>query len=101
MAGLTKQANSKLYGVVFEISSENWPIIQHKEGAVTGMCVERAVRLRAGGREVQGIAFVTSPSRVAMDGPVSPRFVEALVRGARSAGLPPDYVQRLEANTPK
>jgi hypothetical protein len=32
-----------------------------------------------------------------MEGPVSTRFIEALVRGARSAGLPEDYVRTLDS----
>ena len=35
-----------VHGLVFEISEKDWPIIQHKEGVVTGMCVERPVRVK-------------------------------------------------------
>ena len=42
------------------------------------------------------VAFTTRPERASLDGPVSARFVEALVRGARAAALPEVYVARLE-----
>jgi gamma-glutamylcyclotransferase len=95
VAGLTDATGSKVYGRLFEIAGKDWPIVQHKEGFVTSMCVERTVRVRVGGQEVEATAFVTNPRRASQDGPVSPRFVEALVRGATSAGLPADYVAKL------
>jgi gamma-glutamylcyclotransferase len=97
VAGLADKAGSSIFGRVLDISAKDWPIIQHKEGAVTGMCVERAVRLRVGDKDVEATAFTTSPARASQDGAISARFVEALVRGARAAGLPADYVTRLEA----
>jgi hypothetical protein len=59
------------------------------------MCVERLVRVRVEGQELQATAFVTSPRRASTEGPISQRFIEALVRGAQSAGLPADYLERL------
>jgi gamma-glutamylcyclotransferase len=97
VAGLADKAGSSVFGRVFEIGGKDWPIIQHKEGAVTGMCVERPVRVRLDGAEVDAIAFTTRPDRASLDGPISSQFVEALVRGATSAGLPPRYVAQLLA----
>jgi len=97
VAGLTDKPGASVHGRLFEVSGKDWPVIQHKEGAVTGMCVEREVRVRAGGRELKAVAFTTRPDRASLDGPVSPRFVEALVRGAQSAGLPPAYIEKLQA----
>ena len=95
VAGLKDEKGSVVHGVVFEISEKDWPIIQHKEGAITGMCVERDVKLLVDGNEVKACAFTTNPGRQRSDGPVSARFIEALVRGARAAGLPASYVERL------
>lgn len=97
VAGLQDRPGSSVYGRLFEIAEKDWPVIQHKEGAVTGMCVERTVRVRAGGEELEAIAFTTNPRRASDEGTISARFVDALVRGARSAGLPPEYVERLAA----
>ena len=95
VAGLQDTAGKSVFGRLFEIAGKDWPIIQHKEGFVTGMCVERLVRVRVEGKELQATAFTTAPRRASKEGPISPRFVEALVRGAQSAGLPGEYVERL------
>ncbi|MFY1827603.1 gamma-glutamylcyclotransferase [Myxococcus fulvus] len=96
VAGLADAPGGRIFGRLFEIRGQDWPIVQHKEGFVTGMCVERAVKVRVDGQEVEATAFVTNPRRASQDGPVSPRFVEALVRGAQAAGLPAEYVERLK-----
>ncbi len=48
---------------LFEIAEKDWPIIQHKEGAVTGMCVEKAVTVKVGGKTVQATAFAVQSTR--------------------------------------
>ena len=48
--------------------------------------------------ELEAIAFTTNPRRASSDGPVSDRFVEALERGAKSAGLPAEYIASLRAS---
>lgn len=95
VAGLADQPGARVFGKVFEIAEKDWPVIQHKEGFVTNMCGERPVRVKVGGKVVEATAFTTRAERRSSDGPVSTRFVEALVRGARSAGLPEDYVGSL------
>jgi len=96
VAGLADAPGKSVFGRVFEIASKDWPIVQHKEGAVTGMCIERAVRVRVDGQELTATAFTTQPRRATLDGDVSARFVQALVRGAESAGLPAPYIERLK-----
>jgi hypothetical protein len=95
VAGLIDAKGSSVWGRVFEIAEKDWPIVRHKEGAVTGMCVERPVRVKIDGQIIDAIAFTTNPTRASMEGPVSSRFVEALTRGARAAQLPEDYVRSL------
>lgn len=96
VAGLRDEPGASVHGVVFEIAEKDWPIVQHKEGAVTGMCVERPVAVTlASGEVVEATAFTTNPVRASADGPISDRFVEALIRGARSAGLPEAWATKL------
>jgi gamma-glutamylcyclotransferase len=95
VAGLEDRQGERVFGRLYRILSQDWPIVQHKEGAVTGMCVERSVRVRVGGRELDATAFATNPRRRSLDGPVSQRFVDSLIRGAESAGLPADYLASL------
>jgi gamma-glutamylcyclotransferase len=96
VAGLVAKPGSVVHGRLFQISEKDWPIIQHKEGVVTGMCVETPVQVDVGGKLVDAVAFTTNPVRRSSDGPVSERFIAALARGARSAGLPEDYIRTLE-----
>ena len=95
VAGLVDRPGARIYGLVYEIAGADWPILEHKEGAVTGMSIERPLRLRVDGEERTAFAFTTRPDRARLDGPISGRFVEALLRGAASAGLPPEYLERL------
>lgn len=96
VAGLTDTPGRTVFGRLYEIPGKDWPVIQHKEGAVTGMCIERQVRVRCDGQELTATAFVTAPQRRSSEGPVSAPFVEALARGMRGAGLPAEYVARVE-----
>lgn len=98
VAGLKDAPGEAVHGRLFEIAEKDWPIIQHKEGGVTGMCVEKPVRVRVGGEVVDAIAFATNPSRASSDGPISTPFVEALTRGAKSAGLPDAWLSKLSGN---
>jgi hypothetical protein len=98
VAGLVEQPGERVFGQLYRIGAKDWPIICHKEGAVTGMCVESTVRVRPigeGTAELTATAFVTNPQRRSLEGPVSQRFLEALARGGQAAGLPPDYLARL------
>ncbi|HZX43862.1 MAG TPA: gamma-glutamylcyclotransferase [Myxococcaceae bacterium] len=96
VAGLEDRSGSVVHGLVFEVRPRDWPIVQHKEGLITHMCVEREVRVRTAAGERTATAFTTAPGRRSVDGPVSARFVEALVRGARAAGLPQAWIASLE-----
>jgi gamma-glutamylcyclotransferase len=95
VAGLAETPGAAVHGRLFEISDKDWPIIQHKEGAITGMCVEWPVKVEVEGKTVEAMAFTTRPERRSAEGEVSSRFVEALVRGAKAAGLPHSYVQSI------
>ena len=97
VAGLQDAPGKSVFGLLFAIAEKDWAIIQHKEGVVTGMCVERTVKVKAGDKVVEATAFTTNPARASSDGPVSDRFIEALVRGAKSAGLPDVWVSSLSA----
>jgi gamma-glutamylcyclotransferase len=95
VAGLADEKGGVVHGLVFEISEKDWPIIQHKEGAVTGMCVERPVQVKVAGGVVEATAFTTNPQRASTEGPVSDRFVEAITRGAQAAKLPAEWLTKV------
>lgn len=95
VAGLIDKAGSSVWGRLYEIPAVDWPVIQHKEGVVTGMSVERTITVFANGKEFTAAAFTTSPNRSSLDGPVSGRYLDSLVKGAQLAGLPAEYVAKL------
>ncbi len=95
VAGLIDKEKSVVYGLVFEIPAKNWPVVQHKEGVVTGMSIERNVKVIVDEQVLEAIAFTTSPSRVSLQGPVSEAYVAALVRGAQQSGLPENYLKSI------
>lgn len=95
VAGLADAKGRSVWGRLYEISEKDWPIVQHKEGGVTGMSVERPVKVKVDGKLVEATAFTTNPQRASTDGEISPRFVEALVRGATAAGLPEGWISGL------
>ncbi len=96
VAGLVDRPGSQIYGRVFEIPAIDWPVVQHKEGVVTGMSIERPIKITVDGKELHATAFVTNPTRASTLGPISERFVEALISGAQQAGLPMDYIASLK-----
>ena len=95
VAGLADAKSSSVWGRLYEIAERDWAVIAHKEGGVTGMSVERPVRVRVGDEIREATAFTTNPKRASTDGPISDRFVEALIRGAKSAELPDAYIATL------
>jgi gamma-glutamylcyclotransferase len=98
VAGLVDRPGVSVHGLLFRIPGKDWPIIQHKEGFVTHMCVERPVRVQLAGEVFEATAFTTAANRRSSDGPVSARFLDALVRGAQSAGLPATWVASLRGS---
>jgi cation transport regulator ChaC len=95
VAGLVDKKGSEVYGRLFEIVDQDWPVVQHKEGFVTGMAVERPIKVLVGGQEIEAIAFTTSPARQSLQGPISERYLQALIEGATRSGLPKEYVDSL------
>lgn len=95
VAGLADAKGKSVFGRLYEIAGTDWAIIQHKEGAITNMCVEREVRVTVDGEIVIATAFTTRPERRSLDGPVSDRFVKSLVSGARAAGLPDAWIDSI------
>lgn len=83
-------------GLVFEIPDSHWPIVQHKEGIVTGAAVEMPLKVLVGERGtkiVDATAFVTHPDRVSKDGPVSVRFLETVLGAYKARGVPQGAIE--------
>lgn len=96
VAGLTPKTGTSVFGRLFEIPVVDWPVVQHKEGVVTGMSIEKHLIVNVNGTEFEATAFITSPSRASLEGPISERYIEALINGATQSGLPQAYIDKLK-----
>lgn len=97
IASLTKRPGRSVFGLLYQLRPEAWPIIQQAEGGRGGKFVELAVQVRAAGRLQSATAFASHPDRRVLKGPVSESYAEALARAAEAAKLPQPYVLRLKA----
>lgn len=95
VAGLTESKGASVYGLLFEIPAKNWPVVQHKEGVITGMSIEQKIQVVVDNKHLEAIAFTTSPQRTSLEGPISQDYIEALIRGARQSQLPEDYIKTI------
>jgi gamma-glutamylcyclotransferase len=95
VASLRPAPGEQVFGLLHDIAGPDWPIVRHKEGGLTGMCDELAVRVLVDGATVDATTFVTRPARASMDGPVSQRFLAAMLAGASSAGLPAPWLEQI------
>ncbi len=82
--GIVPAPGREVWGMLWDVRAEDWPVLEHKEGVVTGLCVPMTVRIEAD----DATAFTTNPARAASGGPISSGFLEAWARGARKSGLP-------------
>jgi hypothetical protein len=96
IAGLAKRPGS-VFGRLYRIRDEDWPIIQRAEGDRGDKVAEIPVTVKVGGKSVQAIAFSTHPLCATTKGPVSESYTQALVTAAERAKLPAEYVERLRA----
>lgn len=73
-------------------------LVDHKEGAVSGLFEPFEVTLDAGGARLAAIAYRAAASRrLPAEAVPSPAFLDALVRGARARGLSAEWIARLVA----
>ena len=101
VATIVADPSDTVWGVVFELTDEDLRVLDGYEGCrgdddPTSLYVRRdfPVRLADGG-SVNAIAYVM---RRRPEGNPSKRYLGAITRGARSHGLPTDYVDRLAAH---
>jgi cation transport regulator ChaC len=98
VAGLADRRGQSVFGLLHEVPAAHWPQVRQREATTTGATQERTVRVRrADGHVLQATAFTTDPVHSSLQGPVSERFVDALLQAAERARLPEDYLEKLTA----
>jgi gamma-glutamylcyclotransferase len=98
VASLAEDPSDHVEGLAVPMPGASRGLVDHKEGAVSGLYVPVAVTLETAAGPLPALAFRVAPSRrLPADGPPAPAYLEALLRGARASGLTAAWIARLEA----
>jgi hypothetical protein len=98
VARLVDAPGQRIPGLLRTLSPQEGAALARLEQRLALATVEREVRVRtASGAQVTARAFTPPAVNPAPRGPVSVSFLVALARAAERAGLPADYVERLQA----
>ncbi len=98
VASLAPAPGDVVEGLALPMAGEARGLVDHKEGAVSGLYEPFPVTLETDGGPVPAVAFrVSAARRLPADGPPSPGYLDVLLRGARATGLSPGWIARLEA----
>ncbi len=98
VASLVRDPEGRVEGIAIPLPGTSRDFVRHKEGVNTGLYREIDVQIVRGGEKLSAIAFVAADDR-ALSGeePASPKFLDAMIRGARARGLSEGWVKALES----
>lgn len=100
VASLAEAPGQHVEGLAVPMAAEARGLVDHKEGAISGLYEPFAVRVvpLAGGDAVSAFAYRgVAGRRLREEQPPSPGFLDALIRGARASGLSAAWVAGLAA----
>jgi hypothetical protein len=100
VASLAESTGEYVEGLAVPMPGAARGLVEHKEGAVSGLYTAIDVSLTAldTGEVIPAVAFRGARSRrLAADAPPAPEYLAVLVRGARARGLSAEWVSKLEA----
>ncbi len=100
VASLAPAPGEFVEGLAVPMPGASRGLVDHREGAVSGLYVPFDVELAPadGGASVPAVAYRGAPSRrLPAEGPPSSAYLEVLLRGARASGLSAGWIARLEA----
>jgi hypothetical protein len=99
VASLAESPAGHVEGIALPLPGAARGLADHKEGAVSGLYLPFQVQVvpLAGGPAIEAIAYRASPSRrLASEAPPAPRYLAAVIDGARHAHLSPSWIGELE-----
>lgn len=98
VASLAEAPGDWVEGLAVPLPGTARGLVDHKEGAVSGLFEPFEVTLRdAGGEELPALAYRTAPARrLPAEAPPAPAWLEVVRRGARAAGLSEEWLARLD-----
>lgn len=98
VASLREAPGDAVEGVALPMPGDARGLVDHKEGAISGLYAPFAVEVAPldGGAKISAIAYRAARP---LSGELAPSraFVETLVKGARASGLSPAWIDRLTA----
>jgi len=102
VASLREAPGEAVEGLALPLSGEARGLVDHKEGAISGLYVPLSVTVTplGGGAPLAAVAYRAARPVLLPNGrelPPSRPFVETLVRGARASGLSDAWVARLQS----
>lgn len=100
VASLTEAPGARVEGVALPLPGASRTLVDHKEGALSGLYEPFAVKVMrlSGGEGVEAVAFRASAGRrTASESPASPSFIAALQAGAKEWGLSEQWRAELAA----
>jgi hypothetical protein len=98
VASLVRAPGDVVEGLALPMPGEARGLVDHKEGAVSGLYEPFEVTLETDDGPAPALAFrVASSRRLPADGPPSPGYHEVMLRGARASGLSAGWIARLES----
>lgn len=98
VGSLAPAPGARVEGLAVPMPGSARGLADHKEGAISGLYrpMEVDVVPLAGGAAVRAAAYVASPGRrLASEQAPSPAWLDAVIRGARAAGLSPEWTAEL------
>jgi hypothetical protein len=100
VASLAESSADEVEGLALPMPGSARGLVEHKEGAVSGLYTAFDVELQPtdGGPPIPAVAFrAAAARRLPAEGRPVPAYLDALVRGARSAGLSKAWIEKLSA----
>lgn len=97
VASLREAPGEAVFGLAVPMPGEARGLVDHKEGAVSGLYEAVEVTLETDAGPVPALAFrVAAARRLPAEGPPAPAYLDVMLRGARAHGLPAAWIDRLE-----
>jgi hypothetical protein len=103
VASLAEAPGQFVEGLAVPMPGAARGMVEHKEGAVSGLytAIEVALQLVAGGPPIAAVAFCAAAARrLPTEAPPAPAYLAVMVKGARDAGLGAEWQARLAALAP-
>jgi hypothetical protein len=99
VASLAEAPGDFVEGLAVPLPGAARGLVEHKEGAVSGLYTGFEVQLQpmAGGTPLPAVAFrAAAGRRLPAEAPPSQAYLEVMIRGARASGLSAEWLERLQ-----